>query len=40
MKIDPKSHKSSELELYGICSKIPDTSAKHIIMKSVLDAFL
>lgn len=35
-----KNHKGSELELYGICSKIPDTSSKDLIMKSVIDCFL
>lgn len=37
---DPKYHKGSELELYGACSKIPDNSAKGMVMKMILDAFV
>lgn len=40
MKDDQKYHKGSELELYGACSKIPDTAAKGMVMKMILDAFV
>lgn len=40
LKPEEKTHKGSELEVYGVCSKIPDTSAKNAIMKMLLDAFL
>lgn len=35
-----KSSKGSELEVYGVCEKIPDTAAKNLIMRSILDMFL
>lgn len=40
LKDDEKYHKGSELELYGACSKIPDTAAKGLVMKMILDAFV
>lgn len=40
LKDDEKYHKGSQLELYGACSKIPDTVAKGLVMKMILDAFV